>query len=59
MLRMDYPAIVTALAERGVPATEAALQRAEWLARVRLDAELFAPARPGDPGQGKLTVDDR
>lgn len=45
LLRMDYGAIVAALAARGVPATEEALQRAEWRARVRLDTELFAEAR--------------
>ncbi len=45
LLRMDYGAIAAALAAHGVPATEAALQDAEWRARVRLDGELFAPTR--------------
>lgn len=44
LLRMDYEAIVEALAARGVRATADAVQRAEWRARVRLDTELFAPA---------------
>jgi len=42
LLRIDYAAIAAALAALGVSATAGALQRAEWRARVRLDAELFA-----------------
>ncbi len=44
LLRMDYAAIVEALAARGVRTTAEAVQRAEWRARVRLDTELFTPA---------------
>jgi putative hydrolase of the HAD superfamily len=42
LLRIDYPAIAAALAGHGVATDAAAVQRAEWRARVRLDDELFA-----------------
>src|SRR5256885_14842154 len=43
---MNYAVIARELTGRGVGVTPAAVQRAEWRARVRLDTELFAPARP-------------
>ena len=46
LLRMNYAAIAAQLATLGVHVTEDVLQRAEWRARVRLDADLFA-ARGG------------
>jgi putative hydrolase of the HAD superfamily len=42
LIRIDYAAITTALAARGVCTTSDELMRAEWRARVRLDADLFA-----------------
>jgi putative hydrolase of the HAD superfamily len=42
LIRMDLDAIAAALARHGVPAAVADLQRAEWRARVRLDAT-FGP----------------
>ena len=45
LVRINYAAIAAELATLGVPVTEEALQRAEWRARVRLDAELFAGRR--------------
>jgi HAD superfamily hydrolase (TIGR01549 family) len=42
LLRMNYAAIAAQLATLGVRVTEEVLQRAEWRARVRLDADLFA-----------------
>ena len=44
LIRMDYAAIAVELARHGVAVTPEALQRAEWAARVRVDADLFAPA---------------
>ena len=44
LIRMDYAAIAGELARHGVTVTSEALQRAEWATRVRIDAELFAPA---------------
>jgi HAD superfamily hydrolase (TIGR01509 family) len=44
LIRMDYAAIAAELARHGVIVTPEAVQRAEWAARVRLDADLFAPA---------------
>ena len=44
LIRMDYTAIAGELARHGVRVTSDALQRADWTARVRLDADLFAPA---------------
>src|SRR5437899_858648 len=42
LLRMNYGAIAEALARHGVSVTEAALARADWTARVRLDTDLAA-----------------
>jgi putative hydrolase of the HAD superfamily len=42
LVRIDYVAIARALAARGVSATPDDLMRAEWRARVRLDADVFA-----------------
>ena len=43
LIRMDYAAIAAELERHGARVTPAALQRAEWSARVRLDTVLFAP----------------
>jgi HAD superfamily hydrolase (TIGR01509 family) len=43
LIRMDYAAIAAELQRHGVAATAEAVQRAEWQARVRLDADVFAP----------------
>jgi putative hydrolase of the HAD superfamily len=53
LIHMDYAAIAAELARHGVTITPEALRRAEWAARVRLDADLFAPAR----GASTETVD--
>ena len=45
LLRMNYADMAAALARHGVTRTAEALQRAEWQARVRLDAEVLAHAR--------------
>jgi putative hydrolase of the HAD superfamily len=45
LLRMNYPAIATALGSLGVLTTPEALQRAEWQARVRLDGDVLAHTR--------------
>jgi putative hydrolase of the HAD superfamily len=42
LLRMNYPAITAELARHGVRVEPGDVQRAEWRARVRLDAEHFA-----------------
>ena len=42
LIRIDYAAIAGALAGRGVRTTPEDLMRAEWRARVRLDADVFA-----------------
>jgi len=44
LIRQDYAAIAAELARHGVVVTHDALQRGDWTARVRLDADLFAPA---------------
>jgi putative hydrolase of the HAD superfamily len=44
LIRIDYAAIAAELARLGVSVTPEALRRAEWTTRVRVDAELFAPA---------------
>lgn len=43
LIRMDYAAITDAVARAGATVTPDTLQRAEWQARVRLDADLLAP----------------
>jgi putative hydrolase of the HAD superfamily len=45
LLRMNYPAMAAALAAHEAPVEVAALERAEWRARVRLDERLRAPGR--------------
>jgi len=47
LLRMNYAAIAGVLARHGIAASEEAIERAEWRARVRLDTEVFAASRPG------------
>ena len=42
LVRINYAAIADALAEHGVRLTADRVQRAEWRARVRLDADLLA-----------------
>jgi putative hydrolase of the HAD superfamily len=42
LIRMDYAAIAAEVARHGATVTPEAVQRAEWAARVRLDADLFA-----------------
>src|SRR5437762_7860433 len=42
LVRIDYAAIAATLAVHGVSRTPEALMRAEWQARVRLDADIFA-----------------
>lgn len=44
LLRMNYADIAAALGRHGVSATTADVQRAEWLARVRLDTDVLAHA---------------
>lgn len=44
LLRMNYPDIAAALAREGVVTTVEDVQRAEWQARVRLDADVLARA---------------
>ena len=44
LIRMDLAAIAAELARRGATVSVEALRRAEMAARVRLDADLFAPA---------------
>ncbi len=44
LLRMNYADIAAALGRHGVTATAADVQRAEWSARVRLDADVLAQA---------------
>jgi HAD superfamily hydrolase (TIGR01509 family) len=46
LIRMDYAAIAAELARHRVPVTPETVQRAEWQARVRVDAQLFAPGAP-------------
>jgi putative hydrolase of the HAD superfamily len=41
LLRIDYAAIARELARHGTMVSSEAIQHADWLARVRLDAELF------------------
>lgn len=47
LLRMNYGVIAAELAARGIRVTPDAVQRAEWLARVRLDVEVLARRAPG------------
>jgi putative hydrolase of the HAD superfamily len=52
LIRMDLVAIVAALAREGVSATVDDVQRAEWRARVRLDATLRPGASTEHPDTG-------
>jgi putative hydrolase of the HAD superfamily len=56
LVHMDYDAIVTALARAGVVATGGDVQRAEWRARVRLDATFVAGASTEHPSTGERYV---
>ena len=44
LVRMNYADIAAALGRHGVTATAADVQRAEWMARVRLDTDVLAHA---------------
>jgi putative hydrolase of the HAD superfamily len=52
LIRMDDVAIAGALARQGVTATPEQVRRAEWRARVRLDASLQAGASTEHPDTG-------
>jgi putative hydrolase of the HAD superfamily len=52
LIRMDDAAIAAALVTHGVPVTGADVQRAEWRARVRLDASLVPGASTEHPDTG-------
>jgi putative hydrolase of the HAD superfamily len=47
LLRIDYAAIARELGRHGTTVPLAAIQRADWLARVRLDGDLFRDVRTG------------
>jgi putative hydrolase of the HAD superfamily len=53
LIRMDDAAIAATLAGHGVPATATDVRRAEWRARVRLDASLQPGASTEHPDIGK------
>jgi putative hydrolase of the HAD superfamily len=57
LLRMDYEAIAEQLAVHGVRARVAAVEQAEWRARVRLDDELLAARGPGLSTESGGTAD--
>ncbi len=46
LLSMNYRVIATELGRQGVRVTPDDVRRAEWLARVRLDEDVFARSRP-------------
>jgi putative hydrolase of the HAD superfamily len=52
LIHMDYTAIAAALAREGVPATADAVRRAEWRARIRLDASFQPGASTEHPSTG-------
>jgi putative hydrolase of the HAD superfamily len=52
LIHMDFDAIVAALARQGVAATADEVRRAEWRARVRLDATLQPGASTEHPDTG-------
>jgi HAD superfamily hydrolase (TIGR01509 family) len=56
LIRMNYPVILAELARLGVPATLADLERAEWRARVRLDASFAPGASTEHPDTGERYV---
>ena len=53
LIRMNYPVIVAELARLGSPVTLADLERAEWRARVRLDASFAPGASTEHPDTGE------
>ena len=53
LIRMDYPVIVAELARRGHVVTLADFERAEWRARVRLDATFTPGASTEHPDTGE------
>jgi HAD superfamily hydrolase (TIGR01549 family) len=53
LIRMDYPVIVAELARRGCGVTLAEFERAEWRARVRLDASFAPGASTEHPDTGE------
>jgi HAD superfamily hydrolase (TIGR01509 family) len=53
LIRMDYPVIVAELARLGCPVTLTDLERAEWRARVRLDASLAPGTSTEHPDTGE------
>ena len=53
LIRMDYAVIVTELVRLGCPVTLADLERAEWRARVRLDASFAPGASTEHPDTGE------
>jgi putative hydrolase of the HAD superfamily len=55
LVRMNYAAVARELATRGVRTTPEDVQRAEWRARVRLDAEVFARA-PGTSTESRSSA---
>jgi HAD superfamily hydrolase (TIGR01509 family) len=52
LIHMDYDAIAAALGREGVTATVAEVRRAEWRARVRLDASFAPGASTEHPSTG-------
>ena len=56
LIRMNYPVILAELARLGVPATLADLERAEWRARVRLDASFAPGASTEHPDTGERYI---
>lgn len=57
LIRMDYAAIAQRLGAHGVTVTAAAVQRAEWRARARLDADLLAGLRAPVSTESAATAD--
>jgi len=53
LIRMDYPVIVAELARLGLPLALGDLERAEWRARVRLDASFAPGASTEHPDTGE------
>ena len=53
LIHMDYDAIAAALAREGVAAAAGDVQRAEWRARVRLDASFHPGASTEHPSTGE------
>ncbi len=53
LIHMDYAAIAAALTAEGVAADAGAVQRAEWRARVRLDASFLPGASTEHPSTGE------